>query len=247
MICGITSPARFTCTQSPTRRSFSWMSSSLCSVASFTVVPPISTGSSIANGLSAPVRPTFTSIASSLVDRDVRRELARDRPARLASADDRRARPACAASRPSPRTPSMPKLSCARSVCSTSCANVDHLVERRAVPAMRLDRKAPARERVEQLALRREGKRDVRRRGDGEAEEAERALRGDRGIELAQRARGGVARIREDRLAGLRALLVQLLEAHRTADSTRRESRRSAAASSRPAAAECRAWCADSA
>ena len=51
MICGITSPARFTCTTSPTRRSLRATRSKLCSVASFTVVPPISTGSSTAYGI----------------------------------------------------------------------------------------------------------------------------------------------------------------------------------------------------
>ncbi len=43
------------------------MSSSLCSVASDTVTPPTCTGSSTANGLSAPVRPTFTTIERSVV------------------------------------------------------------------------------------------------------------------------------------------------------------------------------------
>ena len=43
------------------------MSSSLCSVARETVTPPTSTGSSIAHGLSAPVRPTRIAILFSVV------------------------------------------------------------------------------------------------------------------------------------------------------------------------------------
>jgi hypothetical protein len=61
-ICGITSPARCTTTMSPSRMSLRLMSSSLCSVARDTVTPPTSTGSSIAQGLSAPVRPTRIAI-----------------------------------------------------------------------------------------------------------------------------------------------------------------------------------------
>ena len=48
-----------TSTQSPIRMSFCAISSSLCSVALLTVTPAISTGSSAAQGLSAPVRPTL--------------------------------------------------------------------------------------------------------------------------------------------------------------------------------------------
>ena len=66
-ICGITSPARWTITSSPSRMSLRLMSSSLCSVARETVTPPTSTGSSIAHGLSAPVRPTRIRILSSRV------------------------------------------------------------------------------------------------------------------------------------------------------------------------------------
>ena len=65
--CGITSPARWTITVSPSRISLRLMSSSLCSVARETVTPPTSTGSSIAHGLSAPVRPTRIAILSSFV------------------------------------------------------------------------------------------------------------------------------------------------------------------------------------
>ncbi len=67
--CGITSPARWTITVSPTRMSLRRMSSSLWSVASLTVTPPTSTGSSSANGLRAPVRPTLIPIERSLVVR----------------------------------------------------------------------------------------------------------------------------------------------------------------------------------
>jgi len=65
--CGMTSPARRTITTSPARMSLRRMSSSLWSVALVTVTPPKRTGSSTAYGLSVPVRPTLTSIASSFV------------------------------------------------------------------------------------------------------------------------------------------------------------------------------------
>ena len=57
---GITSPARWTITRSPSRMSLRLMSSSLCSVAVETVTPPTWTGSSSAHGFRAPVRPTRT-------------------------------------------------------------------------------------------------------------------------------------------------------------------------------------------
>ena len=63
----MTSPARVTSTQSPSRMSLAAISSALCSVAFETVTPPISTGSSTAYGLSAPVRPTLMRISSSFV------------------------------------------------------------------------------------------------------------------------------------------------------------------------------------
>ena len=43
------------------------MSSSLCSVARSTVTPPTNTGSSTANGVSTPVRPTLTAMLCSRV------------------------------------------------------------------------------------------------------------------------------------------------------------------------------------
>ena len=65
--CGITSPARWTITRSPSRMSLRLMSSSLWSVAFETVTPPTCTGSSSAHGLSAPVRPTRMWILRSVV------------------------------------------------------------------------------------------------------------------------------------------------------------------------------------
>ena len=67
MTCGITSPARRTITSSPGRTSLRARSSSLCSVAAFTVTPPTCTGSSAANGCRSPNLPTFQLIAFSRV------------------------------------------------------------------------------------------------------------------------------------------------------------------------------------
>ena len=57
-ICGMTSPARWRRTVSPIRMSLRAISSSLCSVAFCTTTPPTVTGSSLATGVKAPVRPT---------------------------------------------------------------------------------------------------------------------------------------------------------------------------------------------
>ncbi len=65
--CGITSPARRTITSSPGRTSLRARSSSLCSVAIFTVTPPTWTGSRRANGCRSPNLPTFQSTSCSVV------------------------------------------------------------------------------------------------------------------------------------------------------------------------------------
>ena len=80
----MTSPARCTTTVSPTRTSLRAISSSLCSVAFETTTPPTVTGFSLATGVSAPVRPTWISIASSDGRRPLGGEFVRDRPARAA-------------------------------------------------------------------------------------------------------------------------------------------------------------------
>jgi hypothetical protein len=64
---GITSPLRSISTVSPMARSSRAISSSLCNVALDTVTPLTTTGRSRATGVSTPVRPTWTEIASSLV------------------------------------------------------------------------------------------------------------------------------------------------------------------------------------
>ena len=66
---------------SPSRICLRLMSSSLWSVARETVTPPTSTGSRIAHGLSAPVRPTRIAIVSELRLRRHRRPLEGTRPA----------------------------------------------------------------------------------------------------------------------------------------------------------------------
>ena len=64
---GITSPARRTTTVSPISTPLRTTSSALCSVAIEIVTPPTRTGSSTANGVTAPVRPTLTWMSRSLV------------------------------------------------------------------------------------------------------------------------------------------------------------------------------------
>ena len=66
---GITSPALRTTTVSPGRTSFAATWSWLCSVAMPTVEPPTNTGSSTANGVVRPVRPTDTWMSRRIVVR----------------------------------------------------------------------------------------------------------------------------------------------------------------------------------
>ena len=79
---GMTSPAFSMSTRSPSRMSLRAMSSALCSVAIEIVEPARKTGSSTAYGVTAPVRPTLTSIFAATVVRLLRGELERRRPAR---------------------------------------------------------------------------------------------------------------------------------------------------------------------
>ena len=64
---GMTSPARWMRTRSPSRMSLRATSSRLWRVARLTVTPPISTGRIIATGVTTPVRPTLARIASTRV------------------------------------------------------------------------------------------------------------------------------------------------------------------------------------
>src|SRR5438552_3572011 len=77
---------------------------------------------------------------------------------------------------------------------------------------VRFDREPPRGELLEQLVLRRDGQL-LAGRFDVEAEDPQAATARDLGVELAQRARGGVARVGEGGLARLLALAVELYEA----------------------------------
>jgi len=67
MTSGIMSPALWITTASPSRTSFSLNMSSLWRDALLTVDPATLTGSKIATGVKAPVRPTWTSIRNTFV------------------------------------------------------------------------------------------------------------------------------------------------------------------------------------
>ncbi len=82
--CGMTSPARWTRTRSPSRTSLRATSSRLWSVARLTVTPPISTGRIIATGVTTPVRPTLAMMRVDAGDLLARRELEGEGPARVA-------------------------------------------------------------------------------------------------------------------------------------------------------------------
>ncbi len=227
MIWGITSPARLTCTMSPTRRSFSATRSKLCSVASLTVVPPISTGSRIAYGLSAPVRPTLTPIP--------KRRVTAMSGANFRAIAQRGSRPAHHAQVfLEGQRVDFDHTAVDREVQRRADLVLDlvgpggDLGERAAAGAVWRDRDPPAGQRLQEIPLgverqpRPRGGRSFARGGfiggripdrDRVAEEAQGAIRGDGRIELPERAGRGVARIGEDRIAVRGARLVHLLEA----------------------------------
>ena len=97
--CGMTSPARWMRTRSPTRRPSRAISSRLWSVTLATITPPTPTGFSRPTGVSLPVRPTWMSIASSVGLGLLGREFVRQPPARRARRPGRAA-PASRAGRP---------------------------------------------------------------------------------------------------------------------------------------------------
>ena len=206
--CGITSPARITITSSPSRTSLRRRSSSLWSVASLTVTPDTCTGSSCAKGTMWPVRPTFQ--ATRLQHRGGRggRELPGDRAARLAAHHAELALQLEVVDlhhhavdlEVEPVAPLLP-----------GPAGGHHLVD----GVVHLDVAVDA-EAVRRAATRatRSGCRTRRPSSapDPVAPHRERPRRGELGVELADRAGRGVARVGEGRLSGLGALLVQLGE-----------------------------------
>ena len=97
-----------------------------------------------------------------------------------------------------------------------------HLVEARDAAHQRVDLESPAPERRHHLGLR--AARQRAHLAPGVGEEAQRTRRRDRGIELAQRTRGGVARIGEDLVAGRRLAGVDRGEIGMPRDRSRRGS-----------------------
>ena len=211
---GMTSPPFSMRTRSPSRRSLRAMSSALCSVAIEIVEPARNTGSSTAYGVTAPVRPTLTSILRSVGRRLLRRELERRRPAR-----ELRGRPEPFAQREvvhldddavgvelERRGASRPTPGRRRSTASTpaqarQCGSTGSPHARIAVSISHACR------------LRRSSRRSAPELGhDLIGERRQPALRDERRIEVAHRAGGGVARVGEQRLAGLLALAVRPLE-----------------------------------
>ena len=194
---------------SPSRICLRLMSSSLWSVARETVTPPTSTGSIIAHGLSAPVRPTRILISSSFVSRGHRRPLERARPAR-------------------------PRVQRAEAALLVERVDLDHdpvdLVVELDPPLLPgdarggdvLDRLEPLGVRVRAEAARARATRaspncvskSTPSRCAGAVDPGrERAVGGDRRVLLAQRAGGGVARVRRELLVRPGEPLVQLAEA----------------------------------
>ena len=193
---------------SPSRRSLRRMSSSLCRVARSTVTPPTSTGSSSAQGLSTPVRPTLMWILTQPGLRGGGSELVGHGPARVAAHGAQgRLQPA---------------------VVELDHHAVDVVVElvppllplagsrrrsRPRVPAARvsgLTRKPALAQPRQHLLM--AGELPSLHVAHPVEPGGERPRRGHPRIQLAQRARGRVARVGEGGLARRHALLVQLLE-----------------------------------
>ncbi len=162
---------------------------SLCSVALLTVTPPTNTGSSLATGVSLPVRPTWTSMPFTCVSLLLRRVLVRHRPARLARYEAELA----AAERG--RRPCRRRRRCRRAGGRASLR--DRRVERdqrRRRPATRRCSAATGRpiasKRVQQPRCASAGHAPARDLAEAVGEEAQRPLGRDRlGVELAHRRR----------------------------------------------------------
>ena len=204
---GITSPARVTITSSPSRTSLRAMSSSLCSVASFTVTPgdlhrlELGEGHHVAGAPHVPHHPLERRGGGH------RRELPGDRPARLAA---HHAEPALQVQvvdlhhhavdlEVERLAPLLPRP-----------AGRDHLVERVVALDVGVDLEAVLAQPLERLEVALEL--DPLERADRVGPHRQRPRRGDARVELADRARGGVARVGVGGLAGRGALLVELGE-----------------------------------
>ena len=194
--CGITSPARWTITSSPSRMSLRLMSSSLCSVAREIVTPPTSTGSSTAHGIEVARAADADADLVQPRRRGHRRPLERARPAR-------------------------PLVQRAEPLLLVVRVDLDHdavdLVVELGAPELPLahelgdlgDRLEPLRERVRrEAALAQPLQRlPVRREVEALAEaravhpDRERTRRRDRRVLLPERAGGGVPRVRPRRLS----------------------------------------------
>ena len=205
--CGITSPARITTTSSPSRTSLRARSSSLCRVAVLTVTPPTWTGSSIANGTRWPVRPTFQTTLVHRRRRRRRRELPGDRPARLAP-DHAQLPP----ERPlvdldddavdlvvERLAPLLPPV-----------AALDHALDPLVVVGVGVDLEAALAEPFDLVHV--GGEVEAAHGADPVAPDRERPFGGQRRVELADRAGGGVARVGEGRFLGFGAALVERFE-----------------------------------
>ena len=199
------------------------MSSSLWSVAWETVTPPTSTGSSCAQGLSAPVRPTRTWILEELRLRRHRRPLERARPARAAV---ERAEPLLLVERVDLDRRSRRSRSRARCACAPT-RRTRARRPRATRGASRAD-SCGSRARAATRGLAHcESSGDAVGTADAVDPDREVALCGDLRVELAQRPGGGVARVRGGLLALRGEPLVQPVEGRDAGSRPRRAPRAS--------------------
>ena len=201
---GMTSPARSTITSSPSRMSLRARSSSLCSVASLIVTPPTRTGSSIAYGCRSPNFPGFQPIWSRRVTAVV--------GGNFHATAQRGSRPTTPRRRwsstsltltttPSISKSSDPRRSSHARHCATTSSSVSSL------RTSGWTGKRCSRSQVS--ASQWDGEADPVGDADGVGPEAQRALGGELGIELADRPGGGVAGVHERREAPLGPALVE--------------------------------------
>ena len=195
----MTSPARRTTTVSPTRTSLRAISSSLCRVALETTTPPTVTGLSLARGVSAPVRPTLISIASTTV-------IARSAGNLCATAHrgEREMNPSRLLQRKIVDLvdDAVDVVAERRALSLDDAVACEHLGGRMADLGQRIGRQAEAAHGFDGAELRRSER--LADLAPGVSEEGERPACGDARVELAQRAGGEVARIGVDRLSRLR-------------------------------------------
>jgi hypothetical protein len=201
---GMTSPARRTMTSSPTRMSLRAMSSSLWSVASFTVTPPTRDRLELGERMQVAVLADVPGDAVQRRDLRRGRELPGDRPAGIAPGD---AQAPLQLDVVDLHDDAVDLEVQGAAALLPGQALADDLLLAVEADHVRVDAEAVVAQPAQRLPVRVE--RHALGRAHAVAPHGQRALGGQPRVELADRSRGRVARVHEGGQAGLGATLVQ--------------------------------------